>query len=104
MSKWGKLAKKKYEQRHDIGRYVQWQFSEELGFSRATIWYKHEPESVVENFKIMYDFTILCDHMIEARRPNIGVVNKLQKETTIKNVAIPGGKRVCDKERENIAK
>ena len=39
--------------------------------------------------------------MIEGRRPDI-VVDKVQKETMIINVAIPGDTRVCDKEREKI--
>ena len=39
--------------------------------------------------------------MIEARRPDI-VVDKVQKETMIINVAIPGDTRVYDKEREKI--
>ena len=39
--------------------------------------------------------------MIEVRRPDI-VVDKVQKETMIIKVAIPGDRRVCDKEREKI--
>ena len=50
-------------------------------FVQEFIWYKHEPESVVENeiFKILWDFTMQCDHMIEARRPDIAVVDKVKK-------------------------
>ena len=36
--------------------------------------------------------------MIEARRPDIVVVDKVKKETMIIDVAIPGDTRVCDKE------
>ena len=107
VSECGKLAQKVYKRRHDsVGRYVQWQFCEKLGFSRARLWYEHEPESVVktENFKILWDFTILCDHMIEARRPDIVVVDKVKKDTMIIGVAIPGDTRVCDKEREKLQK
>ena len=76
---------------------------ENLGFNRA-LWYEHEPESVVENemFKILWDFTIQCDHMIETRRPDIVVVDKVKKEAMIIDLAIPGDTRVCDKERKNI--
>ena len=42
--------------------------------------------------------------MIEARRPDIVVVDKVKKETVIIDVAIPGDTRVCDKEREKIEK
>ena len=70
------------------------------------LWYEHEAESVVENenFKILWDFTIQCDDMTEARRPDILVVDKLKKETMIIDEAIPGNTRVRDKGREKIKK
>ena len=101
------LAEEDYKRRHNsVGRYVHWQFCEKLGFNRARLWYQHEPESVVENenFKIPWGFTIQCDHMIETRRSDIVVVDKLKKEAMIIDVAIPGDTRACDKERENIQK
>ena len=42
--------------------------------------------------------------MIEARRPDIVVVDKVKKETMIIDVAIAGDTRVWDKEREKIEK
>ena len=42
--------------------------------------------------------------MIEARRPDIVVVDKVKKETMIIDVAIQGDTRICDKKRENIEK
>ena len=105
VSECGKLAQKEYKWRHDnVGRYVYWQFCEKLGFRKARFWY--EPESVVEkeNFKTLCDFTIQCDRIIEARRPDIVVIDKVKKNTTIIDVAIAGDTRVCDKEREKIKK
>ena len=107
MSECGNLAQKEYKRRHDsVRRHKHWQFCEKLGFIRARLWYEHEPESVVENrnFKILWDFTLQCDHMIEARRPDIAVVDKVKKETMIIDVAIPRNTKVCDKEREKIEK
>ena len=107
VSECGKLAQKEYKRRHDsVGRYVHWQFYEKLGFNRARFWYEHKPESVIENenFKILWDFIIQCDHMVEARRPDIVVVDKVKKETVIIGMAIPGDTRVCDKEQEKIEK
>ena len=37
--------------------------------------------------------------MIEARRPDIVVVDKVKKEIMIIDVAIPKDTRVCDKEQ-----
>ena len=45
-----------------------------------------------------------CDHMIEARGPDIVAVNQVKKEATIIDFAIPEGTRACDKEREKIKK
>ena len=42
--------------------------------------------------------------MVEARKPDIVVVDKVKKETMIVDVAIPGDTRVCNKEWENIEK
>ena len=77
-----------------------------IGFNTARLWYEHEPESVVENknLKILWDFTTYCNHMIEARRPDIVVVDKVKKETMIIDVAIPGDTRICNKEQEKNRK
>ena len=42
--------------------------------------------------------------MIEARRPDIVVVDKVKKETMIIDVAIPGDTRICNKEQEKNGK
>ena len=76
VSECGKLAQKEYKQRHDsVGRYVHWQFCDKLGFNRARLWYEHQPGTVVQNknYKILLDFTIQCDHLIEAIRRDIVV-------------------------------
>ena len=107
VSECGKIVQKESKRRHDcIRRYVDWQFCEKLGFNRARLWYEHEQESVAENenFRILWNFTIQCDYMIEARRPDIVVLDKVKKETMIIDVAIPVDTRVCYKEREKIGK
>ena len=47
---------------------------------------------------------IQCDHVIEARRPDIVVVNKQEKKCTIIDIAIPADKRIGEKEIEKIEK
>ena len=42
--------------------------------------------------------------MIEARRPDIVVVDKVKEETMLIDMAIPENARMCDKEREKIEK
>ena len=58
-----------------------------------------------ENFKILWDFTVLCDRKIEARRPDIVFIDKKEREVVVMiDVAIHGDDRVKDKELEKVKK
>ena len=39
--------------------------------------------------KLLWDVNIQCDHVIEARRPDIVVVNKQERKVTIIDIAVP---------------
>ena len=45
---------------------------------RTEKWYKHCPKGVVENddVKLIWDINIQCDNIIEARRPDLILVDK----------------------------
>ena len=47
---------------------------------------------------------IQCDHVSEARRPDIVAVNKQERKCTIIDIAIPGDKRIGEKENEKVEK
>ena len=47
---------------------------------------------------------IQCDNVIVERRPDIAIVNKMEKSVVIIDVAVPGDKRIIDKEKEKIEK
>ena len=47
---------------------------------------------------------IQCDRVVEARRPDIVVVDIEKKDVKIIDIAIPGVNRVKDKEQEKIEK
>ena len=59
-------------------------------------WCEHEPESVLENedHKILCDFSIQTDHVIEARRPNLVLVNKKERICKIIDFEVPGDSRI----------
>ena len=68
-----KLAQKEYKRRHDnLGKIVHWKLARNCNFEARDKCYEHEPESVLENedYKILWDFSIQTDHVIEARRPD----------------------------------
>ena len=59
-----KLAQKEYKRRHDnLGKIVHWKLAKKCNFEAEDKWYEHEPESVLENenYKILWDFSILTD-------------------------------------------
>ena len=65
-----KLAKKEYKRRHDnLGKIVHWKLARKCNFEAGDKWYEHEPQSVLENedYKILWDFSIQTDHVIEAQ-------------------------------------
>ena len=87
------FAQKEYKKKHDnVCRYIHWRLREKYGLEGAQEWYEHEPYAVIENkeYKILWDFTTQCDTKIEARRPDIIVIDKTKKEVKIVDVTIPG--------------
>ena len=107
VSECSKLAQKQYKARHDsVAQIIHWELCGMYGFEREKKWYEHEPQSVLENeeAKILWDFTIQCDHLIQSRRPDIVVVEKAKKEYKIIDIAVPNDVRVGTKEQEKVEK
>ena len=102
-----KLAQKEYKRRHDnLGKIVHWKLARKCNFEAGDKWYEHEPESVLENedYKILWDFSIQTDHVIEARRPDLVVVDKKERSCKIIDFAVPGDSRIEEKEKDKIEK
>ena len=107
VSECSKLAQREYKRRHDnVGRYVHWAMSEKANIERANEWYNQQPSSFAENeeYMLLWDMMIQCDQHIQARKPDIVLLNKRTKEATIIDIGIPGDKRVQEKEVEKIEK
>ena len=69
-------------------------------------WYEHQPDTVSENdrCKLLWDFDVQTDHVIQARRPDVIVIDKEKKECKIIEFAMPYDSRVNAKEVEKIEK
>lgn len=99
------LAQKDYKRRHDkVCSHLHWCLSKKYGFEVEEKWYHHKPNGVEENenAKILWDFNIQTDRVIEHRRPDITVVDKSANKCFIIDVAIPGDHNVARKEIEKI--
>ena len=83
---------------------VHWKLARKCNFEAGDKWYEHEPESVLENedYKILWDFSIQTDHVIEARRPDLVVVDKKERSCKIIDIAVPGDSRIEEKEKDKI--
>ena len=101
-----KLAQKEYKKRHDnLGKIVHWKLARKCNFEAGDKWYEHEPESVLENedYKILWDFSIQTDHVIETRGPDLDVNDKKERRCKIIDFAVPGESRI-EKEKDKIEK
>ena len=102
-----KLAQKEYKRRHDnVTKKVHWDFCKKNGLEHTEKWYEHIPEGLVENeeVKVLWDINVQCDNVIEARRPDIIVINKKERKGIIIDIAVPADVRVGEKEREKVEK
>ena len=107
ISECSKLAQKEYKRRHDnVGKYIHWKLCKKNSIDSKARLYEHSPKGIVESngIKMLWDWAIQCDKEIDARRPDIVIVNKVHKEVKIIDVAIPGDVRVLEKEIEKIEK
>ena len=89
-----------------MARYVHWAMCKKANIERANEWYNQQQSSCAENeeYKLLWDMMIRCDQHIQARKSDIVLLNKRIKEATIIDIAIPGDKRVQEKEVEKIEK
>ena len=105
VSKCEKLAQKDYKRRHDnVARIVQWNLRGKYNLKESEKWYEHAPEGVAENgeVNILWDVMIKCDREINARKPEIVVVNSNERSRAITDIAISGDIKVSEKEKEKL--
>ena len=102
VSGYSKLAQKEYKRRHDnLGKTVHCKLARKSNFEAGDKWYEHEPESILENkdHKILWDFSIQTDHVIEARRQDLVVVDKKERKCKIIGFAVPGNSKIEERRK-----
>ena len=53
---------------------------------------------------MLWDTNVQCDNVIEARRPDIIVIDNKERKGIIIDIAVPADVRVGEKEREKVGK
>ena len=102
-----KLAQREYKRRHGtVAKLVHWKLCEKHNLERKDKWYEHFPERVVEDgdVKLTWDINIQCDNVMEARRPDLILVDTNAKSCVIIDVAVPCDYRIREKEIEKFEK
>lgn len=103
-----KLAQREYKMwRHDkIGQVIHWKLCQKYNIPCKDKWYDHDPEGVIENdqVKVLWDFRIQTDHQIEHNRPDIVVLDKIERSCNVIDIACPFDTRVLEKEQEKMEK
>ena len=98
------LAQNHYKNwRHDkIAQILHWKLCQLYCFDYSEKWYDHKTEKVLENddVKILMDFKIQTDKVLEHSRPDITIHKKAKKECTLVDVACPFDTRLKEKEEE----
>ena len=97
-------AQTEYRGRHNkLAKVIHWDLCKKYGAKVQSKWYDHVPEKVEEtdHVKILWDFNIQTDHVIEHRRPDVVVLDKHEKMCHLIDIAVPGDSRVEAKEKEN---
>ena len=101
------LAQNQYKKRHDtVAKAIHWSMCKKYQLDASDRWYEHQPTPVIENekAKLLWDFSIRTDRVIQAHRPDITLIDKLQSKVSLIDVAVPWDSRVEDKEREKREK
>ena len=97
-----KLTQKEYKRpRNNVAKKVHWDLSKKNGLEK---WYEHVPERVVENkeVQVLWDIDVQCDNVMEAKRPDIILIDKKQPKGIIIDNAVPADVRVGEKERGKL--
>ena len=101
------LAQNQYKKRHDtVAKALHWSMCKKYNLPSNNKWYEHLPEKVVENeeAKLLWDYSIQTDRVIQARRPDLTLVDKNKKSVSLIDVSVPWDSRVEEKEREKVHK
>ena len=84
LAEWVELAQRKHKRRHDnVARMVRWKLCEKF---KSEKWYPHNPQTVTKNVnhKLIWDMNIQCGNATVEKKPDIVIVNKMEKTAIIR--------------------
>ena len=89
---------------HIVSKVIHWDLCKKYmyGVKVQSKWYVPEKVEETDHVKILWDFNIQTDHVIEHRRPDVVVFDKHEKMCHLIDIAVPGDSRVEAKENEKV--
>ena len=106
ISCWHSLSPTKYLKSHDkVCKYIHVLVLLDHGFIDKYIRrYQHQPEQVAENnlTKILWNFLIQTDHEVLNNKPDITVVDKINKTVNLIEITVPNDCNICNKRLQQI--
>ena len=96
------IAQTKYKTQHyRVATTIPWAICKKYGLPHMEKWYDHRAEPVMENehVKLLWNLNVQRDRTIEARRPDLILIDKIIEECKIIDAAITGDTRVVKKRR-----
>ena len=89
-----------------MAKKVHWEICKKNRFEHSEKWYEHALKVAVEHeeIKVLWDINIQCDNLIEARQPDLIVIDKKEQKGIITDIAVPADVRVEEKETEKLEK
>ena len=100
------LSPTKYLERHDnVCKYIHVLLLLEHGFIEKYIpWYQHQSAQVTEinSTNVLWNFPIQSDHEVINSKPDIIVVNKINKTANLIEAAVTNDCNICNKRLQKI--
>lgn len=103
------FAATQYKERHDsVAKILHQELARKMKLLQTDQipYYKYVPESILENeqYKLYWDRSVLTDQPVAHNRPDLILVDKFSKQTTLVDVAIPNSNNLRCKHNEKIIK
>lgn len=104
-----KLAQREYRRRHDkMGLRVYWELCGKYGLKRSERWYEEVPDAVRKSadgrIEVRWDQKLVTPTALEANRPDVVVVDKVNGKWTLVDFSVPFDRNVVQKEEEKLRK
>ena len=101
------LEQREYKRRHDrIGLRAYWELCRKYGIKCAGKWFEEVPEEVRVSedgcFEIWWDKSVVTTQKMEHNRPNVVVIDRVNKLWVIVDFSVPWDQNVESKEDEKV--